>query len=169
MGQSRPLFVYFRPFLIPITISIIQIEKSVDGVLGIRTRGRRMVGKDETTELWRHPLLQLPFFISCSPTICIPITQSMLFHDLGSTLLFAFCAIEKKKIKNKINLPRLTKDFSKKKVWIKSKLLAPTRRYCYKSSLKFFKGTLPASFSFIFGLFKQTLQFLQQYIWKMSI
>ena len=56
MGQSRPLFVYFRSFPIPITISIIQIEKSVDGVLRIRTRGRRMVGKDETTELWRHPL-----------------------------------------------------------------------------------------------------------------
>ena len=36
MGQSRPLFVYFR-----VTISI-QIEKTVDGVLGIRTRGRRM-------------------------------------------------------------------------------------------------------------------------------
>ena len=30
MGQSRPLFVYFRPFLI--TISIIQIVKSLDGV-----------------------------------------------------------------------------------------------------------------------------------------
>ena len=27
--------------------------KSVDGVLGIRTQGRRMVGADETTELWR--------------------------------------------------------------------------------------------------------------------
>ena len=39
MGQSRPLSVYFRYFLI--TISIIQIEKSVDGVLGIRNRGRR--------------------------------------------------------------------------------------------------------------------------------
>ena len=37
MGESRPLFVYFRYFLD--TISIIQIEKSVDGVLGIRTRG----------------------------------------------------------------------------------------------------------------------------------
>ena len=53
MGQSRPLFVYFCPFLI--TISIIQIEKSVDGVLGIRTRGRTLVGPDETTELWRPP------------------------------------------------------------------------------------------------------------------
>ena len=53
MGQSRPLFVYFRHFLD--TISIIQIEKSIDGVLGIRTRGRRMIGADETTELWRPP------------------------------------------------------------------------------------------------------------------
>ena len=52
MGQSRPLFVYFRSF---ITISI-QIEKSIDGVLGIQTRGRRMVGADETTELWRPPM-----------------------------------------------------------------------------------------------------------------
>jgi len=55
MGQSRPLFVYFRSFL---TISI-QIEKSVDGVLGIRTRGRRMVGADKTTELRLPPMLQL--------------------------------------------------------------------------------------------------------------
>ena len=30
MGPSRPLFVYFRPFLI--TISIIQSEKIVDGL-----------------------------------------------------------------------------------------------------------------------------------------
>ena len=38
IGQSRPLFVYFRSFLFTISI---QIVKSVDGVLGIRTRGRR--------------------------------------------------------------------------------------------------------------------------------
>ena len=30
-------------------------EKGVDGVLGTRTRGGRMVGTDESTELWRHP------------------------------------------------------------------------------------------------------------------
>ena len=52
MGQSRPLFVYSRYFLD--TISIIQIEKSIDGVLGTRTRGRRMVGADETTELYKR-------------------------------------------------------------------------------------------------------------------
>ena len=53
LGQSRPLFVYFRHFLD--TFSIIQIEKSIDGVLGIQTWGRRMVGADNTTELWRPP------------------------------------------------------------------------------------------------------------------
>ena len=50
IGQSRPLFVYFRPFLI--TISIVLIGKSLNGVLGIRTNGRRMEGTDETTELY---------------------------------------------------------------------------------------------------------------------
>ena len=42
-------FVYFRPLLI--TISVIQIEKSIDGVLGIQSRSCRMVGADYTTEL----------------------------------------------------------------------------------------------------------------------
>ena len=45
MGKTRPLFVYFCSF--PMT-SIAQIgtinDKSVDGVLGTRTRGSRMVG-----------------------------------------------------------------------------------------------------------------------------
>ena len=46
-------FVYFCPFIIPtsITISITQIEKSIDGVHGIRTQGCRMVVADETREL----------------------------------------------------------------------------------------------------------------------
>ena len=63
-------FVYFRSFLIPITISIIQIEKSVDGVLGIRTWGRTMVGEDETTELWRHP----------HPDACLTISSILYGH-----------------------------------------------------------------------------------------
>ena len=45
-------FVYFHSFHIT---NQLQIEKSIDGVLGIRTRGRRIVGADETTELWRPP------------------------------------------------------------------------------------------------------------------
>ena len=64
MGQSRPLFVYFCYFLD--SISIIQIEKSVDGVLGTRTRGRRMVGADETTELWLPP----EFISLCLSFLC---------------------------------------------------------------------------------------------------
>ena len=50
MDQSRPLFVYFHPFLVTISI---QIEKSLDGVLGIQTWGRGMIGADETMELWQ--------------------------------------------------------------------------------------------------------------------
>ena len=45
MGQSQPLFVFI------ITISIIQIEENVDGVLGIRTQGHRMLGTAKTTVL----------------------------------------------------------------------------------------------------------------------
>ena len=55
-GPIPASFVYFRYFLD--TISIIQTEKSVDGLLGIQTRGRRMVGTDDTTELWRPPKVQ---------------------------------------------------------------------------------------------------------------
>ena len=54
MGQSRPLLFIFVLFLI--TISIILIEKSVDGMLGIWTWLEQMVGTDETTELGRHTL-----------------------------------------------------------------------------------------------------------------
>ena len=46
------LFFFFRSFLVTISL---QTEQSIDGVLGIRTRGRRMVGADETTELWQPP------------------------------------------------------------------------------------------------------------------
>ena len=50
MGQSRrPLFVYFRLFLI--TIQILNC-KSKDGD---RTRARSIVGADGSTELWRLP------------------------------------------------------------------------------------------------------------------
>ena len=61
MGQSRPLFVYFRPSNITFQI---QIEKSVDVVLGIRTRGRRMVGPVESTELRLPSIIQHMFFKS---------------------------------------------------------------------------------------------------------
>ena len=46
-------------------------DKSVDGVLGTRTRGGRMVGADESTELYRHPMIEK---ISCYSTmLCVEI------------------------------------------------------------------------------------------------
>ena len=50
MGQSMNLFVYFRYSHITIQL---QIEKSVDVVLGIQTWGRKMIGANGSTELWR--------------------------------------------------------------------------------------------------------------------
>ena len=47
MGQSRPLFVYFRSFHIPIQMTNIQFEQ----YKLTRTRGGRMEGADESTEL----------------------------------------------------------------------------------------------------------------------
>ena len=43
------LFLFFRPFLIE------KVEKSINGVLVIQTQGRRMVGADDTMELWQPP------------------------------------------------------------------------------------------------------------------
>ena len=54
MGQTQPLFVLFCPPHNTVTnIPITKFDyKSVDGVRGIQTQDRRMVGKDESTELW---------------------------------------------------------------------------------------------------------------------
>ena len=52
-------FVYFHPFIIPISINISkQIEEGINGVLRIQTHGSRTVGADETTELSRPPLFR---------------------------------------------------------------------------------------------------------------
>ena len=52
IGQSQPLFRLLSSFSHHKSITN---WKSVDGVLGIQTRGRKMVGTDETTELWQQP------------------------------------------------------------------------------------------------------------------
>ena len=56
MGPSRPLFRSLSSFSHHKSITK---WKSVDGVLGIQTRGRRMLGADETTELRRPPKISL--------------------------------------------------------------------------------------------------------------
>ena len=48
---------YFHSFLFLISISIIQIEKSIDGVLGIQTQGGRMVGIKHDT-VWKATKLK---------------------------------------------------------------------------------------------------------------
>ena len=53
MGQSRPLLCLF-PLFFRYNFNNTN-WKSIDWVLGIRTRGCRMVGADETLELWRPP------------------------------------------------------------------------------------------------------------------
>ena len=55
MGQIRPLFVYFHSFRMTNIAQIDYNDKSVDGVLGTRTRGSGMIGPDKPTELWRPP------------------------------------------------------------------------------------------------------------------
>ena len=58
MGQTRPLFVYLFLFFSQEKYSTKTInDKSVDGVLGTQTRRSRMVGADESTVLWRHPIM----------------------------------------------------------------------------------------------------------------
>ena len=49
MGQPRPLFCSQRKDKYSSNLTI--NDKSIDGVLGTRTRGVRMEGADESTEL----------------------------------------------------------------------------------------------------------------------
>ena len=55
MGQSRLLFLFIFVFSTCHNLNSNLIHKSIDGVLGVQTRGGRMEGIDESTELWRHP------------------------------------------------------------------------------------------------------------------
>ena len=70
---------YFRSFLVTISI---QTEKSIDGVLGIQTRGRRMVGADETTELWRPLRLIFTNFTSLKPLGRLTFQLSKIFNKV---------------------------------------------------------------------------------------
>ena len=53
MGQIWPLFVFIRSFHMKIKHKL-TIIICVDGVLGTRTRGNRLVGADESAELWQY-------------------------------------------------------------------------------------------------------------------
>ena len=55
MGQTRPLFVFLFFTHDKYNIQLTLNYKSIDGILVTRTVGSRMVGADESTELWWHP------------------------------------------------------------------------------------------------------------------
>ena len=55
MDQTRPLFVLFLFFSHDKYSTNTINDQSVDGVLWSRTKGGRMVGADDSTELWWHP------------------------------------------------------------------------------------------------------------------
>ena len=72
-AKPGAFFVYFHSFSHDkYSTNLTVNDKSVDGVLGTRTRGGSMVGADASTELWRHPfsfilirlLLRSFFFIN---------------------------------------------------------------------------------------------------------
>ena len=67
--KNRPISASFISFRIPIQMKKYNLNyinwKNVDGVHGIRTRGRRMLGTDNSTKLWRPPI---PFIFCLFPT-----------------------------------------------------------------------------------------------------
>ena len=89
--------VYFRLF------NMIQIDKSIDGVLGIRTRGGRMEGVDESTELrvdvcFNHDLQRVTYHtwyslhtrLKCIHDIVHPIFHQMNLSATVQQSLFSF-------------------------------------------------------------------------------
>ena len=57
---------------------------SVDGKLGTQTQGGRMVGADESTELWRHPPPNVAGFLALKNIL---FTQEMLKPALNKFYL----------------------------------------------------------------------------------
>ena len=53
---ANPGLFFLNFVLFSLQFQYYKLKKSIDGVLGIQTRGRRMVGSDDTTELWRLPI-----------------------------------------------------------------------------------------------------------------
>ena len=81
-NQPRPIFVYSCPFYITMHL---QIEKSVDVVLGIWTRDVMQVGTDGSTELCLWSFVN-SLFLSSGITLCNPI-QISLVHQHSSLSL----------------------------------------------------------------------------------
>ena len=60
-------------------------DESLDGALGIRTRGNRMVGVDESTEQWRRPIFVKSFANTHLPKVIYSLMiLSITHHRLTS-------------------------------------------------------------------------------------
>ena len=76
-GPNLASFLFiFVLFSFQIQFQRYKLKKSIDGVLGIRTRGRRIVGTDKTAELWRPPLYLFLRIINIEPRIEQPFNFS---------------------------------------------------------------------------------------------
>ena len=85
MGQSWTLFVNFSTFQINIQL---EIEESIDVLLGIQTEGSKMVGTNGSTELWlfEHFLAsQAPRWVEVS-TICNLLKTAYEQNHIGSNV-----------------------------------------------------------------------------------
>ena len=78
MGQTRVLFVYFRTFhnlMTNIKQNLTLNGKSMDGMLGIRTRDRWMLGADESTDLLQPHLVTRILAIQMSSNFSSRVTR----------------------------------------------------------------------------------------------
>ena len=104
-GLFLPLFAYFRPFLVSQhsdKCSTHLTIKSVDGVLGTRTWAGRMVGADESAELFWPPLNDI--FINRINLFSLEMDVS--WRDILQNYKCVFAIIY-----NAINLKRLVFEF----------------------------------------------------------
>ena len=95
IGQSRPLFVYFCSFHIPFQMTnlyfvLYKLKKRRCCVLGIRTRGCRIVGDDDSTELFF--ILQMLPSTMCKFSFNHLVLKS--FQPLGVTIAQLFSSIK---------------------------------------------------------------------------
>ena len=104
MGQTRPLFVYFRPFLDTTNRTdkyITKLDhKSVYGVLWIRTRDYWMLAFVESTELWQLLISCIQYIINFSKSTQLCFTKIYLRHWLPEqptcqqTLRLRYCSLD---------------------------------------------------------------------------
>ena len=95
---SASFSIYFRLF--NMLQFKLKLNKSVDGVFGIRTRGGLMEGANESTELWRHPYHFPCYDISFKYQFCLSKLRCRFvdLHHKVAGLNAALCCREYHKV-----------------------------------------------------------------------